>query len=175
MPKKSLQPLNSRNDLVAISAKLIQSSSAYKLCEMYALFLDGEVLVSDEAMNIIYNPDNLLPVIVMLDQGRKVYKLDWPPKSGQDASDIPLFQEILLMAMRDEDRDAETCKTIVHIQQHLVSPILARLIITQREMSAEDIADPEKNYGLRELRRLVLAAEFQACTIWREGRLRKAR
>jgi hypothetical protein len=166
-------PFNDRAKLFEVSARSFAGSKAYRLAAMYGLITDDAVIV-DEKRNFIYDPSTLLPVIAILDQGRKVYKLDWDTPHHQDGSDLPLFTEILLQAYRDDERDEETCRVIIHIQQDLVSPILARLIEYKRILPEEYYDDTERNAGIRELRGLILRAEFHACTIWREGKLRKA-
>jgi hypothetical protein len=167
------RPFNDKAKLFDVPAKSFAESKAYKFAEMYGLLFSANYVLmeAEQGGNFIYDPYTLLPSIVMLDGGRKVYKLDWPSRSSQDGSDIPLFQEILLLAYQGQERDDETCDAIIHIQRHLVSPIIARLIAEQKVMTPEAITDPEQNLHLRELRHLVIAAEFNACTIWREGKV----
>lgn len=123
----------------------------------------------NEGGHFILDKDGL-PRIAIL--GSKCYDLDAPTRPNQDASDLPLYDEVLMLAddvllgfTPEGARDKETAQVVWDIQWGLIKPLKIMLVPTTKPMPSED--------GKRELRGRILRAKFNAVTIWREGKLRK--
>lgn len=102
------------------------------------------------------------PAVVLL--GGKVYKLDTiEHRSKQDASDLPLYEEIQLLAQSRLERDEETCEVVRDIDRYLVSVLASRLSEAVFDLKTSEL-------DKRILRGRILSAKFTAVTIWREGK-----
>lgn len=131
--------------------------------------LINETVKMDAHLNngghFIFGKDGL-PLITLLswgDKGYKTYVLDeQPARRNQDASDLPLYEEIFDLAHLKKVKDDETCKVIRAIDFLLIAPLLENIFNNQ-----------ENEQLVRELRGRILRAKFNAVTIWREGRPRK--
>ncbi len=111
--------------------------------------------------HFVFGKDGL-PLIAILDGGKKCYLLDAPSRANQDASDLPLYEEVYAQATNHLEKDEETCTVIRGLDFLLIEPLLENIVMNQ-----------ENETLVRELRGRILRAKFNAVTIWREGKLRK--
>lgn len=117
----------------------------------------------DYRKHFIYDPHTDMPAIALLDEGRKAYLLDMAYRPGQDASDLPLYDEVWTRAANQQEKDAETCFVVIEIHFGLVKPLLDELL-----------TEPHMEEVKREIRGKIMRAKFNTVRLWNEGKLRKA-
>lgn len=104
----------------------------------------------------------LHPAVLILDGGRKVYPVEEKPHRGQDASDLEMFQEIIIKARKGEEKDAETCSAVTIIYEQFVSYLCCL-----------NYASVGSDNQIRARRGRIQTAKYTACRIWRDGKLKK--
>jgi hypothetical protein len=106
--------------------------------------------------------DWMYPAVLLLRNGNGEYKpygVLEHPAPGLDASALEEYQEIILRARADEDKDAETCRAINLIHDQFVIFLAC--------MNYANIGSEEHK---RSRRGRIQAAKYTAVRIWREGK-----